>query len=378
MKQASEFGNTLNSKVPIAFVGPFPLPITGQTVTTDYLFELCKRAGFVVNKQNIVRGNTRFGIVNTCIRLCRIVRCCFFLFILRFKGASLAYISVDADKGLYVTILISFIARFLNYKIVFHHHAFNYLTRRLRRMVILCKVSGPTSTHISICKTMSDRAANIYPEIRNHFTLTNALTLEPISSNSIASRATGHSFRLGFLSRLSEVKGANVAIQVFEKLKNQFGVNVSIVIAGPSTPDINNQLLEKHVQLYKDGSFKAPGMLLGQEKDEFYRSIDIFLFPTKYVNETQGIVNLEAMAHGVPVVAYGRCCIPSDIGKDGGVVVKVGDNFVDSAVKVILGFIDNPKSHLESRYKALNQFQVLKKQSEDELGKFFDLLNSNS
>ena len=38
-------------------------------------------------------------------------------------------------------------------------------------------------------------------------------------------------------------------------------------------------------------------------------NIDLLIFPTRYTNETEGIINHEAMSRGVPVIAYGRGAI---------------------------------------------------------------------
>jgi glycosyltransferase involved in cell wall biosynthesis len=54
-------------------------------------------------------------------------------------------------------------------------------------------------------------------------------------------------------------------------------------------------------------------------------TISAFVFPTR--NEAQGLVLLEALASGTPVVAYGRCCISGDMGQTGGLVVPVGASF---------------------------------------------------
>jgi glycosyltransferase involved in cell wall biosynthesis len=60
-----------------------------------------------------------------------------------------------------------------------------------------------------------------------------------------------------------------------------------------------------------------------------------FVFPTR--NEAQGLVLLEALPSGIPVVAYGRCCISGDMDQTGGLLVPVGAAFEKMAAAAGVG-----------------------------------------
>ena len=64
----------------------------------------------------------------------------------------------------------------------------------------------------------------------------------------------------------------------------------------------------------------------GKEKENLMVLSDIFVFPSYYERETFGIVNIEAMSWGLPVITSNEGAI-SEIVQDG-----------------ITGFIVNPKS----------------------------------
>lgn len=59
-------------------------------------------------------------------------------------------------------------------------------------------------------------------------------------------------------------------------------------------------LLEEYKKQYRDVLFLGSKNAL--ELGEIYRSVDVFVFPSK--TDTLGLVNLEAMACGLPIIAY--------------------------------------------------------------------------
>jgi glycosyltransferase involved in cell wall biosynthesis len=72
-----------------------------------------------------------------------------------------------------------------------------------------------------------------------------------------------------------------------------------------------------------------PGMQLGKELSRWYASADIFAFPS--VSETFGNVVLEALASGLPVVAYDCPGVNEQIVHDkNGLLVSPGQDFVDA------------------------------------------------
>ncbi|GAB4433813.1 MAG: glycosyltransferase family 1 protein [Chloroflexi bacterium OHK40] len=71
------------------------------------------------------------------------------------------------------------------------------------------------------------------------------------------------------------------------------GVRLAMVGGGPS-----HEQLRRH---FRGTPTSFPGFLRGEELVEAYRAADVFLFPS--TTETFGLVALEAMACGVPVIA---------------------------------------------------------------------------
>lgn len=66
------------------------------------------------------------------------------------------------------------------------------------------------------------------------------------------------------------------------------------------------------------------GRKYGADKEPFFHTADIFVFPTFYPNECFPLVLLEAMQHGVPCISTTEGGVPGiiDEGKTGFVVEK--------------------------------------------------------
>lgn len=368
---ASWRSRAANHRQRILFAGPFPSPITGQTLSTEGLFQICREAGLNLVRCNIVRGNSKLRVINLLVRAQRVVSTLFAIVWNRLRGASRLYISVDANAGMYVTTLLAGLGRLTGYQLILHYHSFSHLETRVRRMVWLARVAGTSAVHIHICEFMSEMARRRYPEIRRTGTLSNVFLLSPKPEAAVA-HSSPH-FRIGFLGRLTREKGAMEAMDVFERLA-EAGSSVSLVLAGPKSDADVEQRIQQLAARFPVEAFHAPGHLDAAQKDEFYRNLDVFLFPTNYRNETQGIVNVEAMSYGVPVIAIGRCCVRSDVGTDGGVVVSEGDDYVSIAVQTIHDWMADPGEATGRKARALTQFERLKRESASELATFSGVL----
>jgi glycosyltransferase involved in cell wall biosynthesis len=64
-----------------------------------------------------------------------------------------------------------------------------------------------------------------------------------------------------------------------------------------------------------------PGMLSGAAKAQAFRDADLFCFPSHYFAESFGVVLIEAMSFGLPIVTTNWRGIPDVVGGSGGALI---------------------------------------------------------
>lgn len=120
-----------------------------------------------------------------------------------------------------------------------------------------------------------------------------------------------------FLGMVCEEKGVGVLIEACKLLQAR-GVKFSCKIAGrASSEEELAKLREKAAELGNLVSFVGP--VNGDAKWELFAECDVFCFPTYYASESFGLVVIEAMMSGMPVVASNWRALPEIVaeGKTG-------------------------------------------------------------
>ena len=119
-----------------------------------------------------------------------------------------------------------------------------------------------------------------------------------------------------FLSNLIPSKGVYVLLDACRILKDK-GLDFQCNFVGGETKEIDRARFEAEVQRRGlEGMVRYEGPKYGEEKEEYWRSSDVFVFPTYYFNECFPLVILEAMQHGLPVVSTTEGAVP-DMVADG-------------------------------------------------------------
>jgi len=119
-------------------------------------------------------------------------------------------------------------------------------------------------------------------------------------------------FRVSYVGRVEIAKGVGYLLEAW----NRLGLpGAELVLVGMVRPEVETLL-----RRYGDTSVRLPGSLPPAQVANCYRDSSVFAFPS--VNEGLGMVLLEAMSSGLPVIATDRTGAPDLVtdGKEGFVV----------------------------------------------------------
>lgn len=116
-----------------------------------------------------------------------------------------------------------------------------------------------------------------------------------------------------FFGNIVPYKGPDVLLKAFSLIKSKFP-QLMLVFAGEGI--MKQELKLKSMDMGLGNHVHFAGFVPNELKPLYYKSADIFCLPSVNLAEAFGIVNLEAMASGIPIIASDLGGIP-DIIKNG-------------------------------------------------------------
>ena len=161
------------------------------------------------------------------------------------------------------------------------------------------------------------------------------------------------SFRIGTISRLTEQKDIPTMLRTFQNIRKR-SPNSSLAILGAGPLEQELKEMVRKMELVDAVEF------LGRSEHiyEFLNQLDVFILTSKY--EGFGMVLLEAMDSGVPIVAANNSAIPEVLGEDFPGLCETG-NVDDFTEKVFnLRNIETRKESLSIQEERLKLFSSAK------------------
>src|SRR5581483_1862610 len=155
-----------------------------------------------------------------------------------------------------------------------------------------------------------------------------------------------HGSYLAFLARISPEKRVDRAIEIARR------VDMPIRIAAKIDP-VDKEYFDSHIRkLFEDPLVEYIGEIGEREKQEFLGNAYALLFPIDWP-EPFGLVMIEAMACGTPVIAWPRGSVPEIIRDgDNGFLVESVEAAVAAVARVSALRREDCRRHFEARFSA--------------------------
>jgi glycosyltransferase involved in cell wall biosynthesis len=342
-----------------------PPPVTGRTIATQrFLARLEEAACLDVADLSGGRPAGRAGRLSKTLKtIAWILR----LAAGRSRRYDRVYLVANHGMGLWLDIALAIPARAWGTPVIVHHHVFSYFNRRLRRLALLFRVTGKRSQHLLLCDCMRAACRSRYRSRARLRVLPNFGTVS--DSDRLVSRRSAVSpvLEVLFLSNLTREKGTEDVLALVERFSGRGAIVFRL--AGPAMNDEIRRRLERFQREYS-GTFEWMGPVDSTTRDRLLGSAGLFLFPTRYANEAQPLVLIEALEAGVPVIANARGCIGEMIGEDSELLVERESRFVDRAAQIIERLLADPQYRVALHRWASRRAGTLAYQAEQAFERF--------
>lgn len=187
--------------------------------------------------------------------------------------------------------------------------------------------------------SISDEQRKGCPDLNYVGTVYNAIDIDSFSFS-----AEKKDFFIS-LGRVSPLKGTHLAVEIARR------AGVKLVIAGKIDPGRDTLYFEEKVKPFIDGEqIRFLGEVSEREKRELLKKAKAFIFPLQWP-EPFGLVMIEAMATGTPVIAFPKGSVSEVVeDKKTGFIVDTMDEMVEAVYRV--GEIDPHicRSYVEERF----------------------------
>lgn len=333
----------------VVVVGPFPPPVHGMSTTNAQVHKSLLALGAKVMVLDTAAPSLNRSLLQRGGRLPRIVRALWWLITSRRLHGAAFYMSVSGGWGQIYDVAFLLLARLRKMRIFVRHCSFAYLDEPTRLAQVLVVSAGTRAVHVTQSPGMARRLQARYGAGRV-VPISNAV-LYPLDSGEVRCRATVT--RLGFLSNLSAEKGVFDFLDLMAAAQAA-GLSVSGIVAGACQDQEIRDRIDERLRSLRN--VKYVGAVYGEEKEDFLDAIDVLVFPTRYRNETEAKVNHEVMARGIPVIAYGRGCIPEIVTADCGRVIDPAAPFVPAALEQVHRWLADPAAFRAASKAAAERF----------------------
>ncbi len=354
-------------------VGAFPPPTHGMALVNSAVLGRLRSLDIDPLVIDVSAPDLDNRIITKLIKFTKILLAFIRLSILRPVWDDRLYLSVSGGIGQIFEIILVALARMKGMDLFMHHHSFAYLKSRKAYTQILMSTAGSSSLHITLSGRMAEQLRLIY-SVPQTVSVSNAVFC---NHNEIPVNKTCSNIRtLGFISNISAQKGVFDFLNLMSYVESN-SLPIQAKMAGPFHDSRIERTVFKRLAELQNVDYVGPKY--GRQKDDFFKQIDALVFPTRYRNEAEPLVVLEAMSYGIPIIAYGRGCIPEIVNNSFGMVVNTSEEFIPAAIEQIKVWLCNPTAFEAASQAAARNFVDIYNRNNQKYSKLFnDICNKKS
>jgi glycosyltransferase involved in cell wall biosynthesis len=353
------------------FIGSFPPPIHGAAEINERVIQLA-----AAEKIHVVKCNTSplpgsFGLryhvsrVRAYLRVYgEILRC-------DARAQRAAYVSLSGGFGLCYDLVAVALCRMKGLALVFHHHSFAYLSAPSLIFRMIVRAAGRRQTHIALCPIMAQRIRALYGAHIQIAVVSNLALLELAAA---AEKPVGAALRtLGYLSNISFEKGIDRYLDLLALLRAG-GSRIKGAIAGPFQDEQVRAYVER--RMAEIGEIDYLGPVYDARKAAFFASIDLLVFPSRYINEAEPLVLYEALAAGIPSAASARGCIAGINAPTSILLLNATGSDLDALAQKIRRWEKDAAAYADTARAVRGEFAALQAQCAEDAMRLGELLRS--
>lgn len=206
--------------------------------------------------------------------------------------------------------------------------------------------------HNFVLQHVAPDAKGIYPIVKEPIVFTNEQT-------ALQKRLPKSEFYIGFLGRMAAEKGIIYLLESIPLLQKSLGDSFTIVLAGPEKTVGETAYQEKIANLLKqyDKYVYQLGELSDAAVGAYYSLLDVFVLPSTNNTEAFGMVQVESMYCGTPVVATDLPGVRVPIQKTGmGEIVPPFN--AKALAEAIAKIVKNKKNYLKAKEVIQKEFSA--------------------
>jgi glycosyltransferase involved in cell wall biosynthesis len=340
----------------LCFVGPLPPPVHGFSNVCAMMLKLLQaRMPVQVFDRAPLERAPLAGLLRQLLNPFRYLVTC------AGRRETTLYLALSGGRGQWLDLPYVLVSKLFRRPIFVHHHSYTYINSptRLSRCffsLVRDEVQIVLSPHMG--QALS-RAYGLAPETIR--VLSNAAFYRSDEDEPVQPNEAGP-VHVGFLSNITYEKGIVEFFDVLAALEER-GIDYRAHIAGPIAADARETFFRL---LSSTAHVEYAGPLYGEDKERFYRQLDIFVFPTRYANEAEPLVIYEAMRRGVHVIACDRGSI-AEMLRDGGGLAFSHDAIIEAAALHIERFSKDRRALFAAKCASMQRAQRILSSSKKSL-----------